>query len=274
MGKKLLLALTAAALALSATGCAAIRALIDGIATEPSEDKTVASEQLSTESEPESEPEPTVDYDAQLALLAANYELWVSHDEYEPYSYTVTDLDQNGRLEVIVSACLGSGHFSYNDVWEVNEALDGVTQCTTTINEAMQPDLTFVTETTAYYNELTGRYSYIFSDAMRNGAAEYLLTTMEVTLSDGALTASQLAGMLESYSPDTDESTVVYYTADVSLTEEQFLSIADTVFADCEKYHAAFDWATYTPDEIAAMDEAAWLSTLQTLWQSFSLERE
>ena len=277
MYKKILLALTAAALALSATACAANRGLVDVSTTEPSEDKPVGSEQLPTQSESESqpsEPEAPLDYDAQLALLAANYEQWVNRDEYNPCSYTVTDLDCNGRLEVLVSACLGTGQFSYNDVWEVNEAFDGVTQCTTTVDEAMQPDLTFTKQTTAYYNATTGCYAYIFSDAMRNGVEESVLTTMAVTLTGGVLSAVPLATMRETYSLDADESTVSYYANDVSLTEEEFLSAADTAFADCEKYRLSFDWATYTPEENAAMDETAWLSALQALWQSFSLEKE
>lgn len=279
MCKKLLLVLTAAALLLSMTACSGIRERIDGAATEPSEEKPVISEQSdsASASEPESEatePAPAVDYDAQIAVLAANYALWVKNGEYDPYSYSVTDLDQNGRLEVIASACLGSGNFSYNDVWEVNEALDGLTQCATTIDESMQPDLTFVKETMGYYNETTGEYAYIFSDAARNGAAEYMLTTMAFTLSDGVLSTMQLAGMYQVYSPDSDEPTVSYYSGDVSLTEEEFLSIADTAFSSCEKYRLALDWATFFPEEAAAMDEAAWLNTLQTLWQSFSLERE
>ena len=105
MCKKLLLVLTAAALLLSMTACSGIRERIDGAATEPSEEKPVISEQSdsASASEPESEatePAPAVDYDAQLAVLAANYALWVKNGEYDPYSYSVTDLDQNGRLEV------------------------------------------------------------------------------------------------------------------------------------------------------------------------------
>ncbi len=157
MCKKLLLVLTAAALLLSMTACSGIRERIDGAATEPSEEKPVISEQ--SDSASATEPAPAVDYDAQIAVLAANYALWVKNGEYDPYSYSVTDLDQNGRLEVIASACVGSGNFSYNDVWEVNEALDGLTQCATTIDESMQPDLTFVKETMGYYNETTGRWS-------------------------------------------------------------------------------------------------------------------
>ena len=52
--------------------------------------------------------------------------MWYIDNEYESYEYTATDLDRNGRLEIIFASQQGSGCYTYANFFEVNESFDGL----------------------------------------------------------------------------------------------------------------------------------------------------
>ena len=112
---------------------------------------------------------PALRLEDQIALIAANYPLWVKSDPVVPYSFTVTDLDHNGRLEIISSVCMGTGYFSTNEIWEVNEKYDGLVLCTGEQDgDGSYSDLTTGPWTVI---EKGGAYYYIVRDNVRNGYA-------------------------------------------------------------------------------------------------------
>ncbi|MBQ1580144.1 MAG: hypothetical protein IIZ86_03335, partial [Firmicutes bacterium] len=63
--------------------------------------------------EPE-EPAVSAEPEDQVKLIAENKDLWLVTDvnEADLYQYAVTDLDENGRLELIATITEGSGQFS------------------------------------------------------------------------------------------------------------------------------------------------------------------
>ena len=62
----------------------------------------------------------------QIELLADSVELWAGtmNSEGIDYFFTVTDMDRNGRLELIVSSRQGTGLYTYSDYFEVNDTFD------------------------------------------------------------------------------------------------------------------------------------------------------
>ena len=65
----------------------------------------------------------------QLNLIMNNKNLWYKDTEFEKYSYAVTDLDKNGRIEIISSVCQGTGIYTYTEIYEVNESMDDLKLC-------------------------------------------------------------------------------------------------------------------------------------------------
>ena len=67
------------------------------------------------------EPTPAApDYEAQIKLLAERSEEWNQDDGVLPYyyhQYTVTDLDWNGRLEILAMSTQGTGIFTYGTIY-------------------------------------------------------------------------------------------------------------------------------------------------------------
>lgn len=75
--------------------------------------------------QPETEaPTEKSDIEKQIEFLAANFELWKAEDESDWWGYAVTDLDQNGRLEVTTSEDHGTGHYITTSIREVNSSFD------------------------------------------------------------------------------------------------------------------------------------------------------
>lgn len=69
------------------------------------------------------------DIEKQIEFLVANFENWKAEDEFGWWGYAITDLDQNGRLEVVTSEDHGTGHYKTTSIREVNADFDGLTLC-------------------------------------------------------------------------------------------------------------------------------------------------
>ena len=73
------------------------------------------------------------DLHAQLSVMAREKEVWAAQAEFanEICQYAVTDLDHNGRYEIIVANMGGTGMYTYSRFWEINEQCSGLTECET-----------------------------------------------------------------------------------------------------------------------------------------------
>ena len=103
-----------------------------------------------------------------------------------------------------------------------------------------QPDLVSTQETTAYYvphdGAAYGTYHYVFTDYIRNGAAESMQILQTLSLSQHTIVLRQLAVRHQTYDPETEQETVTY-SADSGeeISEEAYLAAADDFFEGMEK---------------------------------------
>ena len=73
-------------------------------------------------------PTPMPDSD-QRALIERSRNVWEPNLEYETWFSAITDLDANGRLEILLASLQGTGLYTWVNVWEVNENYTGLTLC-------------------------------------------------------------------------------------------------------------------------------------------------
>lgn len=154
----------------------------------------------------------------QIEFFSANFERWKAEDETDWWGYAVTDLDQNGRLEVITSEDHGTGHFVTTSIREVNSSFDDLVMCgkdhscdvdvlerlaadggpqlcgpliTPLLNSSSEPQIYSV-----YYDGEADLYHYIFSDSINYKGEWYGIFTVQRSfcLQDG-----EAAGALLSY---------------------------------------------------------------------------
>ena len=210
------------------------------------------------------------DVGTQIQLIADNISLWQGEADTEPYGYAVTDLDQNGRLEIISSSCQGTGIYSYNNIWEVNEACDELTLLEKTIDEYTSQADILVESVPVYFDSGNNAYHYVFDDLTKNGAAEYYQNKRALCLQDGKLIERFLAYKTTMYHDSTP--TVTCTDADTNpISEEDYQNIGDKVFSKMEKKQAAFYWITEENAGLYALKDTDIKSALKESYHGFTI---
>ena len=210
----------------------------------------------------------------QIALILAQRELWGSYDDmnYSFNCYTVTDLDFNGRMEVLCGACVGTGFFTYMGIWEVNEDCTALVAVKSDYAEdESQLDL-ICNEAKVFYDPRENTYTYIFSDYARGGWMWNGTTVSALRLADGFVNTDYLC----SHSCETDEEYVShdsYYGTDGSeITAEEYETLPDRMFADLQALQAKFRWRRLSSDDEQVAAGGNMSAFIREAWEGFSVE--
>ena len=254
---------------------------------EENEQKTIMeeNEEEIKEEEKEEKPEANMQTESetdrieeQLNVITDHcMELWQKSDmakeRYGIIHYTVTDLDQNGRLEVISASVQGSGIYTYSSYFEVNEQLDGLNQCEIH-TEKGDSEADIVGETVpVYYDRDKDAYHYIFSDYTRDGMAVSYENIRDISLKNGEITDNVLAYKVSIYDENGVE-TADCFDAETGekIDMEQYESVADTVFAELQKKRAVFLWEGKWMSEWREMSREQIQDMLQKSYEGFSID--
>ncbi len=205
---------------------------------------------------------------AQLKIIAENRPLWDVDAEFanEVHRYAVTDLDHNGRLELLVSHMGGTGLFTYTRFYEMNESYDTLVECETAFTEYdSQPDL--IIESMETYMDDKGQCFYVVYDTMRNGAAEYYESTQFLTLKDGKILVTTIATRTTIYHDGSPE--IVCKDGSGSLiSESDYEQATNAYFSNMTHTITAFGWQ----DMLELADDASQLvSQLENSISGFGL---
>ena len=186
-------------------------------------------------------PTPMSDSD-QRALIERSRNVWEPDLTYETWFSAITDLDANGRLEILLASLQGTGLYTWVDVWEVNENYTGLTLCQDNTGEGEAwPDI--IKDTLTYYRDpATGRQTYVCEDYMRDGAAHYWTGLDSFCLENGQIDVKTLAAKDEVYD-EQGTSTIRYFDANGTETTENAWSGAEqTAFTGQERRTLTLSW--------------------------------
>ena len=253
-----------------------------GVTPAPNEGKD---ENTPTQSGDQEDPSPddSSDIAAQLELIASSSSEWIPGEDeinFGVYSYAVTDLDQNGRLEIIVSSCQGTGFFTYSNIWQVSESKDSLDKLEfSSESEYSQPDI-IIDQATVYYDAVSKTYNYIFEDYVRNGYAENFTTILSLNLNASSVVTSALSSCHNLYTM-TEEQTAsgedgafvtTYTDADGNeITQSQYENAAAEAFSGCEEMTALFGWISDSDALFPNMNAEELLQQLSASYEGFSL---
>ncbi|MCH4154657.1 MAG: hypothetical protein LKF32_08480 [Mageeibacillus sp.] len=236
--KKLITNIVAAALAVvMLTGCKGASAVESQSEPEAS-DKNVATSAASSTviSEDESENQPSsaciietnasID-ESQLEVIYDNRDQWFASGE-DDYFYAVTDLDNNGRYELVAAALQGTGLYTYANIFEVSEDKTSLVQATIDAPEGSSlPDI-ITCEWEGRSAGVNGPYYYVIPDTMRVGSDESYTFYYKTQYSNGTYTFELLASEHD-VSDDNGKVTVTYGDqSDFEIDEEAFNTAIDT----------------------------------------------
>ncbi len=193
----------------------------------------------------------------QEALLEQNRVLWEFGGYETPWFYAFTDLDHNGRLEVIAATTQGSGVFTYGHLYEVAEDFSGVNDCCPPGSELEGaddcPELV-LDALPCFYDSAADRYYYVCEGITRDGFQHQHFAWYALSLKDGAAAWELLASKDVSYDESGENALVTCAdAAGGTISEQDYDSAVERRFAGMERSELALTW---TPVEEAAPEEA------------------
>ncbi|MBO4579762.1 MAG: hypothetical protein J5715_06375 [Clostridiales bacterium] len=239
--------------------------------TEATTTEATTEESVPDETEPSQETEPEIlDVAIQMDIIVDNFDLWLVEDSPEPYSYAVTDLNQNGWLEIVASSGMqGSGLFTSAKIFEVNEdmELDEYHFPNESTEGAFIPDI--VEESIAYY-VVDGVYTYITSDVTRISAAEHQVSLYSMSLdSESKKVDLNMLATSHSLVDENGKEKAEYFDADNNaIDEEQFNKFAMDKFmaTSSASGFASIGWKTSEE-----MDQEDFEVLLHESWEAFAV---
>ena len=180
----------------------------------------------------------------QIYIIADHRELWNNLLDYanETCQYTLTDLDQNGRIELIVSQWGGTGYYTYSEYYEVNDTYDGLIKCFKNYKEGDSQADIMVDTVDSYFDKSTDTNYYIFMDYIKISPAEYYEGIRSLSLKNGKITEIPLVNKTTTYEDD-DKSTTRYTDSEgLEITEDVYLQVVEKRYGDFEKKKITFSW--------------------------------
>ena len=188
-------------------------------------------------------PTPAMSEAEQRSLLERCRNIWYKQEPtWDDWFYAFTDLDHNGRLEVITASLQGSGLYTYVDCWEIDPGFTGLVVCPDNTQEGQAwPDI--IEDTLTFYHDpASGRYTYICEDLMRDGAAHYYTGTDSFCLYNGSFELRTLASKDEVYDAQGNSTVRCYDASGREIAMNDYLNAAITAFPGQEQGTIALNW--------------------------------
>ena len=203
-----------------------------------------------------------VDLEAQLQVFADHRSEWDINrtDSLPATSFTMADINNNGRLEVIVSGTTGTGIYSETYVFEVNEDATGLNRYS--ITDGTSPDIARMDSTEVYLVE--GNYKISCTNATAHGWESADFEKQSLSLNDTGIIIETL-GIGHRRTVINGDDELEYFDSDHNpISEAEFDSLYDSVYAGCPKGEMKFIWIT--PGYGGSMS----LDQLRESWEGFS----
>ena len=203
-----------------------------------------------------------VDLEAQLQVFADHRSEWDINrtDSLPATSFTMADINNNGRLEVIVSGTTGTGIYSETYVFEVNEDATGLNRYS--ITDGTSPDIARMDSTEVYLVE--GNYKISCTNATAHGWESADFEKQSLSLNDTGIIIETL-GIGHRLTVINGDDELEYFDSDHNpISEAEFDSLYDSVYAGCPKGKMKFIWIT--PGYGGSMS----LDQLRESWEGFS----
>ena len=112
------------------------------------------------------------DAEEQIHLITNARDIWdLSEPGMDTVGYMCSDLDGNGRLEILVAESGGTGLHTYTKIYEVNEAKDALVPCGRSWSDtSSEADVMMTNYVPMSVNGIDGIQWYSFTDEYRDGA--------------------------------------------------------------------------------------------------------
>lgn len=193
----------------------------------------------------------------QIEIFSKNIPYLNEGYKYSP-CITVYDLNKDGKLELITSCIQGSGYYSYNFFYNVNDTYDGIIELEEKIcyrGEVSGFDLEYIKPYEAY--EKDGVIYYKAIDYIRScGKEEYIINGAfyleDNIIYDIAYTREDII-----YSDELGEKESFYYEMNNRelISEEEYINLNQQFWQDMNPIECKLNWIYINNAELETLDE-------------------
>ncbi len=186
------------------------------------------------------------DIASQVRMIVENRAQWDRPEmDMDTIGYLVTDMDQNGRLEILVSRFGGTGLYTYTDGYEVNDTKDGLLPITKTwIEGQSEMDLMMSDSVPMYTQGKDAPKWYVFNDVTRDQAWEF--SSREALSLQHGMWVVQLVSMEGVEHRDDGTSRSIYNDVDGKMiSKKAYDKQEEKVFKKYEKKEVRMPWLIY-----------------------------
>lgn len=205
----------------------------------------------------------------QLEVFAEMKEQWVPQD-YEPFAfgYTVYDLDGDGRPELLVQVTAGTGLFSENHFYQVDDSLGGIKELAQELYDGVSElDIGVIGFQGQAFRDGDGTVYYMASDVARNGYAESFRSEGAWCLKDGCVYSTVYRGLhMQAQGEDSWEETC-YDAEGNEVSREDWELLREDFLAGKEEVPYEISWISAYPEDVRKASVQEILRQLAECWQ-------
>ena len=200
------------------------------------------------------------DGNAQLNLILDALPTLRQDDSNGVWQYVVTDLDHNGRLELIAAKSHPEDRTTNMKLWEVNEAGTALVENSVKIDEEETFPEIMTENADTYYDSAKDTWNYMFYDHILYVGGS-ITVKVSVMLKDGEISYTPYACEV------VENNVVTHIDANGQvISDADYNAAGANAFAGCMKGSTNFDWFTIT--------EATSLARLADSYMMFTGERQ
>lgn len=196
--------------------------------------------------------------EAQLQLFIDKSDKWYDEElvSFVGIRFTFSDLDQNGRIEMILAENANSGHYTSSYIYEVNENFNDINEIKYRIDGEedafLEPDI--IEEFTRVY-EKYGEIIYLYDDYVRSGFPYHACIRQLLCKRGDYIDIEKLATLEANYDQLSEEE--YGYVIQIVDVDENTIDLdnyrrADALyFGETAPHLATFSWDTLVSEEDA-----------------------
>ena len=195
------------------------------------------------------------DADAQLSLIFSHLSEFRQDGKDTEWHYAVTDLDHNGRLELIAASVHPVDRSTNVYLWEVNEKGDALAPCKVDLEaEDSFPDISSDAADT-FYEAASSQWAYLFYDTIVLSAQDVYTVKCSVTLEKGVLSYRQYA--LEHAEGAPGSVKVTHLDNDgKEISSEDYDAAGVSAFSGWAKGSTNFKWFRFEDASLAQLTDS------------------
>lgn len=208
----------------------------------------------------------------QLKTINASRKTWLAcgaPDLMEYYSgvqFMISDLNQNGRMEVVAILPYGSGGFMQTAVYEVSEDGSSLVEYRNDQENPMEIGGPGILETVCYFDKKAEIFYYASENYINANGYEFGFAPGRFYLKDRAYKEDYMKVYRTRQKSD---GKITYYEGEKEISKSEYVKEERAFWQGLEKKKAVLYWRS--ADDLSTMSDADALLSLAGSWKGFSI---